>query len=238
MAAGDAGGGMSNARRRRERRLRSWWRHEAQSVAAALTGARHHSTGPREEVVTRREKRQEGEVHEENDGLRAQTTPLPGVRPAPLSEVARPEAAVTVGYVAAGPPSLVVALVAVHDHVDQASVQFLLQQYFLARVAEEEKAREEVKMLEDDVADKESLLLEELCKVRDGVGPPWSKFSGIEKAAEEGKQEGKKEEEDEAAENLLLTASTSSSHCSHMEIWTYSLWFFLVFGIWDYWIIG
>ena len=35
----------------------------------------------------------------------------------------------------------------------------------------------------DDVADKESLLLEELCKVRDGVRPPWSKFSGIEKAA-------------------------------------------------------
>ena len=61
-------------------------------------------------------------------------------------------------------------------------------------MAEEEKAREEaeVRMLEDDVADKESLLLEELCKVRDGVGPPWSKFSGIEKAAEEGKQEGKK----------------------------------------------
>ena len=72
------------------------------------------------------EKRQEGEVHEENDGLRAQTTPLPGVRPAPLSEEAGPQAAVTVGYVAAGPPSLVVALVAVHDLVDQASVQFLL----------------------------------------------------------------------------------------------------------------
>ena len=78
MAARDAGGGMSNARCRRERRLRSWWRHEAQNVAAALTAARHHSAGPREEVVTRREVRQEGEVHEENDGLRAQTTPLPG----------------------------------------------------------------------------------------------------------------------------------------------------------------
>ena len=56
-----------------------------------------------------------------------------------------------------------------------------------------------MKLLEDDVVDNESLLLEELCKVRDGVGPPWSKFSGIEKAAvhwglgqgqeEEGKQE-------------------------------------------------
>ena len=43
---------------------------------------------PRKEVVTRREERQEGEVHEENDGLRAQTTPLPGTRPAPLPVVA------------------------------------------------------------------------------------------------------------------------------------------------------
>ena len=71
-----AAGGTSSARRRRERRLRSWWRHEAQSVAAALTAARHHSAGP--EVVTRREEQQEGEVHEENDALRSQTTPLPG----------------------------------------------------------------------------------------------------------------------------------------------------------------
>ena len=62
-------------------------------------------------MVTRREERQEGEVHVENDGSRAQTTPLPGMRPAPLSEVAGPQAAVTVGYVAAGPPSLVVVLV-------------------------------------------------------------------------------------------------------------------------------
>ena len=172
------------ARRRRELRLRSWWRHEAQSVPAALTAARHHSAGPREKVVTRREERQEGEVHEENDGSRAQTTPLPGVRPAPLSEVAGPQAAVTVGYVAAGPPSLVVALVSDMVH-DDASVQFLLQQSLLARASEEEKAREEaeVKVLEEDVADKESLLLEELCKVGDGVRPPWSKFSGIEKAA-------------------------------------------------------
>ena len=90
-------------------------KRRAQSVAAALTAARHHSAGSWEKVVTRREERQEGEVHEEYDGLRAQTTPLPGVRPAPLSEVAGPQAAVTVGYVAAGPSSLVVALLAVHD---------------------------------------------------------------------------------------------------------------------------
>ena len=149
---------------------------------------------------------------------RTQITPPPGSRPAPLSDVAGLQAAVTVGYVAAGPPSLVLALVAVHDHVDQASVQFLLQQSFLARAAEEEKATEEaeVKMLEDDVADKESLLLEELCKVRDGVRPPWIKFSVIEKAAVQKKGSKKrKKEEEEASENLFLTASTSSSRCSH-----------------------
>ena len=83
---------------------------------------------------------------------------------------------------AAGPLSLVVG---VHDHVYRATVQFVLQQSFLARAAEEEKAKEaEVKMLEDDVADKESPLLEALCKVRDASArPPWSTFSGIEKAA-------------------------------------------------------
>ena len=137
-------------------------------------------------MVTRREEQQEeAEFETHAAGLRAQVTPPPGSRPALLSEVAGPQAAVTVGCVAAGPPSLVVALVAVHDHVDQASVQFLLQQSFLAHAAGEEKAREEaeVKMLEDDVADKESLLLEELCKVRDGVWLPWSKFSGVEKVA-------------------------------------------------------
>ena len=122
---------MSNARRRRERRLRSWLRHEAQSVAAARTAARHHSAGPREKVVTRRE-------HEENDGLRAQTTPLPGAR---LPEDAGPQAAVTVGYVAAGAPSLAVVLVSDMMH-DDATVQFLLRQSLLARAQEEEEAEE------------------------------------------------------------------------------------------------
>ena len=50
--------------------------------------------------------------------------------------------AVTVGYVAAGAPSLVVAPVAAHDELDTASVQYLLQQSLLARVEEEEEARE------------------------------------------------------------------------------------------------
>ena len=74
------------AARRRQRRVRAWLRHERQC--------------PREKVVERRE-RQEGEVHETHNAPRSQTTPLPGKRPAPLSEVAGPQVAVTSGYVAA-----------------------------------------------------------------------------------------------------------------------------------------
>ena len=61
-------------------------------------------------MVTRREEQQEEVELETRACLRAQTTPSRGV-----FEVAGPQAAVTVGYVAAGPPSLVVALVAAHD---------------------------------------------------------------------------------------------------------------------------
>ena len=122
MAArvGDAGG--TSSARRRERRLCSWWRHEAQSVAAALATARHHSAGP--PVVTRREEQQEEDIRDEYQAPREQTRPPPGTRLAPLSDVARPQqAAVTVGYVAAGAPSLVVAPVAAHDGLDAATVQ-------------------------------------------------------------------------------------------------------------------
>ena len=42
----------------------------------------------------------EEEVRELDDALVGQKRPPPGVRPAPLPEVAGPQAAVTVGYVA------------------------------------------------------------------------------------------------------------------------------------------
>ena len=162
-ARDDAGGGMSNARRRRERRLRSWWRHETQSVAAALTAARHHSAGPREEVVTRREERQEAEVHETHNAPRSQTTPLPGARLAPLSEVTGPQAAVTSGYVAArvpllGAPSLADSSA---EAVDGGALSFLLQHALRdKRKEEEEEAVEaaELAELEEKVAVAESRL--------------------------------------------------------------------------------
>ena len=150
MAARDgAAGGTSSARRRRERRQRSWWRHEQLSVAAALASARHHSAGPG--VVTRSEEQQEEVEHVTNDGLRAQNTPPPGLRPEQLPAAPGPQlAAVTVGYVAGGAP-LVVAPVAAHDGLDDATVQFLLAQTLLAKQQEDEEARqaEELREWED-----------------------------------------------------------------------------------------
>ena len=57
-----------------------------------------------------------------NDALEGQKRPPPGERQAPLPEVAGPQAAVTVGYVAAGAPSLAVVLVS-DMMLDDATVQ-------------------------------------------------------------------------------------------------------------------
>ena len=69
---------------------------------------------------------------------------------------------------AAGAPSLVVAPVAAHDGLDDATVQFLLQQSLLARAQEEEEAREreEVMLLEEKVKEKERRIVEEIDRLR------------------------------------------------------------------------
>ena len=64
----------------------------------------------------------EVEAHEQHNAPRGQEQPPPGERPAPLSEAAGPQAAVTGGHVAAGAPSLFVAPVAEHDGFDDATV--------------------------------------------------------------------------------------------------------------------
>ena len=135
--------GSGAARRRRERRLRAWLRHERQSVAAAVAEALHHSAGPREKVVERRG-RQEGEVHETHNALRSQTTPLPGKRPTPLSEVTGPQVAVTDGYVAAGVPLLGAPSLADSsaEAIDGSTLSFLLQHALEVKRKEEEEAVE------------------------------------------------------------------------------------------------
>ena len=87
------------ARRRRERRQRSRLRYEQLSVKMALSAALHHSRGVGPELHEaprgpKTDRAVEEEVREVNDALEGQKRPPPGERPAPLPEVAGPQAAV------------------------------------------------------------------------------------------------------------------------------------------------
>ena len=178
--------------RRRQGRLRSMLRHGQQSVAMALAQALHHSAGPREKVVERCERPEEGEVHETHNASRSQTTPLPGKRPAPLSEVTGPQVAVTSGYVAAsvpllGAPSLADSSAEV---IDGSTLSFLLQRALeVKRKEEEEEAVEAAELveLEEKVAVAESKLLLELRRDREEgtrITPQtWSSLSRVEQLA-------------------------------------------------------
>ena len=136
-------GASGAAKRRRERRQRSWLRHEQLSVKMALSAALHHSRGvgpvlheaPRGPKTDRAV---EEEVRVEHVALEGQKRPPPGERPAPLSEVAGPEAAVTVGYVAAAVPRLTPVVMEqgpAHDNSTSA--------WLLARSLEEQQQHEE-----------------------------------------------------------------------------------------------
>ena len=115
------GGGAGAAARGWGRQLRAWPRHVRTTVAVELATALHYSAQPALPVVG------EEEVHVMYDALRGQ----PRTRPEQLAEPLGPQGgAVTVGYVAA------------HDGLDDATVQFLLQQSLRARAAREEEARE------------------------------------------------------------------------------------------------
>ena len=141
----------------------------ASSVAAAVAEALHHSAGPREKVVERRG-RQEGEVHETHNALRSQTTPLPGKRPAPLSEVTGPQAALTDGYVAAGVPLLGAPSLAGSsaEAIDGSTLSFLLQHALEVKRKEEEEAAEtaELAKLKKRLAADEARVMEEIDRLR------------------------------------------------------------------------
>ena len=124
--------GASAAKRRRERRLRQFLRHERLSVAMALAAAKHHSApksaGP-----------------ESYEALRGQNTAKAGKRPSVLTEPEPQGAAVTVGYVAAPGPLLVVASLAGGDEVDVTTVSYLLKAALVLKKEEEERKVQERK---------------------------------------------------------------------------------------------
>ena len=122
----------------------------------ALSAALHHSRGVWPELhEAHGDRRRTGQWRRRSAScttpLRDRSDLLRGCGRHLWPEVAGPQAAVTVGYVAAVAPSLAVVSVSDMRH-DDATVQFL-QQSLLARAEEEEKAREEaeVKVMEEKV---------------------------------------------------------------------------------------
>ena len=85
------GNATGAAMRRRQRRLCAWACHERLSIAMALAAVEHHSYGPTSNAAPRGQtigtSARKGEVRDQHHGLRAQKRPLPGMLPAPLSEV-------------------------------------------------------------------------------------------------------------------------------------------------------
>ena len=171
--------------RRRQRRLRSMLQYERQSIAMALAEALHHSAGPSTMKVVERRERQEEEVREENDAPRRQTRLLPGMRPAPLSEVAglqgRPVAPLSPG---AGVPSLASPALAgaAGEGVDSSTLGFLAA--LALQVREEEEEAEELRQVDEVLATAEDRLVEALDPLRhDESRPRWSALSPVEQAA-------------------------------------------------------
>ena len=105
-------------------------RLERQTVAMELAAALHHS-------------RDVGLGTD--DGLRAQTTASSGKRPGVLKEPEPQGRAVTVGYVAAPGPLLVVASLAGGDEVDATTVSYLLKAALVKKKEEEERKVQERK---------------------------------------------------------------------------------------------
>ena len=136
------------AKRRRERRLRQFLRHERLTVAMALTENLHHS----------RQKVEGGE----HVGPRAQKTArATGARPRVLTEPESQEGAVTVGYVAAPGPLLVVASLAGGDEVDATTVSYLLKAALKSKKYEEEEEKERQRL------ERRQVLLNELFVLAD-----------------------------------------------------------------------
>ena len=165
----DRDDGTSAALRRRQRRLRSWWRHEQRSVAAALAAATHHSAprsgwpeqhnAPRGPTTA---SAMEGEVRKVHEVLREQKPPLPGMRPAPLSEVAGPLGRlVAPACPSGGVPALVPVVMVQEAAHDDATVSYLLSQTLLA-----EQEAKEVEELEAELADREHRLMTSIRELR------------------------------------------------------------------------
>ena len=144
--------GSGAALRRRERRLRAWQRHVRTAVQLALAEKLHHSANKVElHDALRGQNKRAGREEVENathDGLRAQKSPPPGVRPGCLSDPGPQRSDRTVRHSAGEAPSLLLPSLAdaAADVVDHSSLAFLLKASLSQRRKEEEE--EEVRKVE------------------------------------------------------------------------------------------
>ena len=122
----------------------------------------HHSFGPTANDALQSQKpvtnTREGVEHESNGGPRAQKPPLPGKRPGLPPEPEPLVRAVTVGYVAAQSPLLVVPSMAGGDTIDGTTLRFLLEHCLRMKtlLEEEERRKEEEKEKEKEKAARSS----------------------------------------------------------------------------------
>ena len=169
--------GASAAKRRRERRLRQFLRHERLSVAMALAAAQHHSApksaGP-----------------ESYEALRGQNTAKAGKRPGVLTEPEPQGGAVTVGYVAAPGPLLVVASLAGGDEVDTTTVFYLLKAALEVKKKEEEewKVQERKERVMRDIHRK----IHANEEVSEAEWAAWRTWHGIGSSSSSGRRKRKK----------------------------------------------
>ena len=119
--------------------LRQWHRHERMTVAMALAEATHHAA-PRGPKTARAQEEVERETY---NVPRHQKTPPPGKRPGLPQEPEPRGGAVTVCYVAAPAPPLVVPLLAsaAGEAVDHSTLQFFLKHAIETKKALEEEER-------------------------------------------------------------------------------------------------
>ena len=171
------GAGTSSARRRRERRLRSWLKHERMTVAMELAAATHHSSP------------KGGWPDTTHDALRGQkTASSAGAHPGVLKEPEVLVRAVTVGYVAAPRPLLVVASLAGGDEVDATTVSYLLKAALVVKKKEERKVQERKERVMRDIHRK----IHANEEVSEAEWAAWRAWHGIGSSSSAGRRKRKK----------------------------------------------
>ena len=147
--------------------------------------------------------------------LRGQNTAKAGRRPGVLTEPEPQGGAVTVGYVAAPGPLLVVASLAGGDEVDATTVSYLLKAALVKKEEEERKVQERKERVTQEIHRK--VRADEA--VTDLEWAAWKAWRGIGSSSSSCGQKRKRKKRRKRLPKSLR-ATSSSFRNSHSEIWT------------------